>query len=164
MKWRAICFARAMRIAAAVLLLLFLQQASPTTNRYRAIDEIVRSERERQKIPAVSAAVMINGTIEYSNAFGSADVELNVAATTDTLFRTASVVKPMTAVAAMQLAANAELDLNSPAQKYRPAFPQKPWPITVRWTFHVLRSRRSRRTCGSPLETRRPHRGCRSGR
>ena len=106
-----------MRIAAAVHLLLFLQQASPTTNRYRAINEIVRSERERQKIPAVSAAVMINGTIEYSNAFGSADVELNVAATTDTLFRTASVAKPMTAVATMQLAANGKLDLKQSGTK-----------------------------------------------
>ena len=39
--------------------------------------------------------------------------------------------KPITAVAALQLAEQGKLDLDAPVQKYVPSFPQKPWPVTT---------------------------------
>ena len=62
---------------------------------------------------------------------GKADLENNVSATPETLFRTGSIAKPMTAVAAMRLVEDGKLDLDAPIQKYCPAFPQEPWTITA---------------------------------
>ena len=53
-------------------------------------------------------------------------------ATEHTVFRTASIAKPMTATALMQLVEQGKVDLDAPIQKYCPAFPVKQWPITPR--------------------------------
>jgi CubicO group peptidase (beta-lactamase class C family) len=42
------------------------------------------------------------------------------------------VSKPMTAVAVLRLAALGRLDLDAPVQRYCPAYPPKPWPVTPR--------------------------------
>ena len=61
-----------------------------------------------------------------------ADLENFVLATPQTLYRLASISKSLTATTAMQLWERGKLDLDAPVQKYCPAFPQKPWPITSR--------------------------------
>jgi len=96
------------------------------------IDEIVAKAMAAQNIPAISIAVALNGQVQYQKTFGMADLENDVAATPETLFRTASIAKPMTAVAAMRLVEDEKLDLDAPVQKYCPAFPPKPWPVTTR--------------------------------
>lgn len=83
-------------------------------------------------VPGVSVAVVENGNYEWAAGFGLADVENNAPASEHTLFRLASISKSLTAVAAMQLWERGRLDLDVPIQKYCPAFPQKPWPITTR--------------------------------
>ena len=80
----------------------------------------------------MSAAVGFHGQAIYSKAFGAADLENGVQATPQTGFRTASLAKPMTATAVMTLVEAGKLDLDAPIQRYCPAFPQKPWPITAR--------------------------------
>jgi CubicO group peptidase (beta-lactamase class C family) len=52
--------------------------------------------------------------------------------TTATLFRWASVSKPITAIAAMQLAERGKLDLDADVRKYVPEFPDKGVKITAR--------------------------------
>jgi CubicO group peptidase (beta-lactamase class C family) len=59
-------------------------------------------------------------------------VENSVSVTPDTVFRLGSISKPVTAVAALKLAAKGKLDLDAPVQRYIPDFPKKPWPITTR--------------------------------
>jgi serine beta-lactamase-like protein LACTB len=83
-------------------------------------------------VPGVSVAVVENGEYEWASGFGLADVENNTPASEHTLFRLASISKSLTATAAMQLWERGKLDLDAPVQKYCPAFPQKPWPITTR--------------------------------
>ncbi len=83
-------------------------------------------------IPGVSVAVVENGELEWSQGLGMADLENFVPATSQTLFRLASISKSLTATAALQLWERGKLDLDAPVQKYCPAFPQKPWPITTR--------------------------------
>jgi CubicO group peptidase (beta-lactamase class C family) len=84
------------------------------------------------KAPGISAAVVQDGEFVWSAGFGMADLENSVPATSQTLFRLGSISKPITATAAMVLWEHGKLDLDSPVQKYCPAFPQKPWPITTR--------------------------------
>ena len=83
-------------------------------------------------IPGLSVAVVLNGQPTWSAGFGMADLENFVPATPSTLFRLASVSKPITATAILQLWERGKLDLDAPIQKYCPAFPQKEWPITTR--------------------------------
>jgi CubicO group peptidase (beta-lactamase class C family) len=83
-------------------------------------------------VPGVSVAVVENGEYKWASGFGLADVENNAPASEHTLFRLASISKSLTATAAMQLWERGQFDLDAPVQKYCPAFPQKPWPITTR--------------------------------
>jgi CubicO group peptidase (beta-lactamase class C family) len=83
-------------------------------------------------IPGVSIAVVENGVEEWSAGFGSADLENTVPATSHTLYRLASISKPITATAAMLLWQEGKLDLDAPLQKYCSSFPQKDDPITTR--------------------------------
>jgi len=83
-------------------------------------------------VPGLSVAVVENGAYEWASGFGLADAENNAPASEYTLFRLASISKSLTATAAMQLEEQGKLDLDAPVQKYCPAFPPKPWPITTR--------------------------------
>lgn len=83
-------------------------------------------------IPGVSVAIVENGAYEWSAGFGMADLENSVPATSQTLYRLASISKPITATAALLLWQKGKLDLDAPVQKYCPAFPQKEAPITTR--------------------------------
>src|ERR1035438_8325076 len=83
-------------------------------------------------VPGVSIGVVENGEYEWASGFGLADVENNAPASEHTLFRLASISKPLTAVGAMELVERGQLDLDAPVQKYCPAFPQKQAPISTR--------------------------------
>jgi CubicO group peptidase (beta-lactamase class C family) len=98
----------------------------------RQIDAVVEHARTAEQLPAVSIAIAVNGNVVFKKAYGWADLENSIPATTESLFRTASVAKPMTAVGALELVEKGKLDLDAPIQKYCPAFPVKPWPITTR--------------------------------
>ena len=89
----------------------------------------------KQNIPGFSAAVVVDNQLRWSQGYGLAEMENSVPATPTTTYRIASVSKPITAVAAMQLVERGKLDLDTPIQKYCPAYPEKPWKITAR---HLL--------------------------
>ena len=120
----------------ALLFLLLLGSAvaqKPATADLSAqIDRIVTDEMKKQQIPAMTVAVMENGKMIYSKAFGAADLENDLPATTGTLIRTGSIAKPISAAAAMTLVEAGKIDLDAPVQKYCPAFPEKQWPVTTR--------------------------------
>ena len=108
------------------------QQAAVAPDRAGEIDAIVKREMDRQHIAGVTVAVIYDGRLVYSKGVGKADIENDVPATSETLIRTGSISKPISAVAAMTLAAKGKLDLDAPVQKYCPAFPQKQWTVTTR--------------------------------
>lgn len=109
-----------------------LAQTSLPPDTIKQIDGIVEKARSEQKLPAVSVAIELKGDIIFKKAYGIADLENQLPATTETLIRTGSIAKPMTAVGALQLAEQGKLDLDAPIQKYCPEFPQKKWPLTTR--------------------------------
>jgi CubicO group peptidase (beta-lactamase class C family) len=97
-----------------------------------AIRAAVTDEMSRLGIPGLSLAVAEAGEVRYEAGFGFADVENAVPARPETVYRLASVSKPMTAVAVLKLAEEGRLDLDAPVWRYCPAFPEKPWPLTAR--------------------------------
>ena len=96
------------------------------------IDSAITAVIDRSHIPGLAIAIVVDGKIRWQNAYGLADVENAVPAETSTVFRIASVTKPLTATAAMQLAERGKLDLDAPVQKYAPSFPAKAQTITTR--------------------------------
>ena len=96
------------------------------------LDRIVSDALRAQQIPAVTVAVMMADRLVYSRAFGTADLENSVPATPETLIRTGSIAKPITAVAAMTLVESGKLDLDAAVQSYCAPFPPKQWPVTTR--------------------------------
>ncbi len=96
------------------------------------IEAAVSKFMSETHVPGVSVGVVENGEYDFGSGFGFADVENNAPASEHTLYRLGSISKPLTAVGAMQLWERGQLDLDAQVQKYCPAFPQKPWPITTR--------------------------------
>ena len=113
-------------------LLLTAQQAGLSQKKQEQIQAAVDKFMATTHVPGVSVAVVENGQYEWAQGFGFADLENNVPASEFTLYRLASISKSLTATGAMQLWERNQLDLDAPVQKYCPAFPQKPWPISTR--------------------------------
>ena len=96
------------------------------------IEKAVSAFMTANSVPAVSIAIVQNGQPVWSSGFGMSDLEDSAPATSSTLYRLASISKPVTAVAILQLYERGKLDLDAPVQKYCPAFPQKDSSITSR--------------------------------
>jgi len=112
--------------------LAFPQEAKFPEKQRLPVEAAVAKFMAESKVPGMSVAVVEDGRLVWAKGFGFSDLEDQAHATEATLFRLASVSKPLTAVGAMELWEKGKLDLDAPIQKYCPAFPEKPWPITTR--------------------------------
>jgi serine beta-lactamase-like protein LACTB, mitochondrial len=108
------------------------QQPELSPEKRTQIEAAVSKFMASTHVPGVSVAVVESGEYEWAEGFGFADLESNAPASEHTLYRLASISKPLTAVGAMQLYERGQLDLDAPIQKYCPAFPKKQQPITTR--------------------------------
>src|SRR5437867_2779646 len=92
------------RIAAVTLLSLGCVAARAQdglpAGKIRQIEAIVRAEMDRQKIPGMSVAVVVDKKLVWSGGFGMADLENSVPAKAATVYRLGSISKSITAVAA----------------------------------------------------------------
>jgi CubicO group peptidase (beta-lactamase class C family) len=96
------------------------------------IEKLIAAAMAEQKLPAVSAAIAAPDGSLWTGAWGLADLEHSVRVSPQTVFRTASVAKPIMGVAAMLLAESGRLDLDADIRKWVPEFPEKQWPVTMR--------------------------------
>src|SRR6266436_1557034 len=87
-----------------------------------SIDAALRGAVERRDVPGVVALVTDRRRVLYQGAFGVADVSTGRALTTDAAFRIASMTKPITSLAAMQLIEQGRFGLDDPVEKYLPEF------------------------------------------
>jgi serine beta-lactamase-like protein LACTB, mitochondrial len=122
------------------------QDAKLSPEKHTLIESAISKFMSANSVPGISAAIVENGEYGWSQGFGMADLENFVPATSRTLYRLASVSKPLTATAAMQLWERGKLNLDAPVQTYCPAFPQKEWPITTRQVLAHLGGIRHYRT------------------
>ena len=83
-----------------------------------AIDQTLRSSVQQHKIPACVAMAATTTQTTYSGAFGKRDSKSGVDVNPDSLFVIASMTKPVTSVAAMQLVEQGKLKLDEPASTY----------------------------------------------
>jgi CubicO group peptidase (beta-lactamase class C family) len=111
----------------AILLLLGYTARSaalPTLNVSGAvaIDRMFQAAVDKGEIPGVVAAVMNKDQILYLKAFGKQDVARGIPMSRDTLFRIASMTKPVTSVGIMMLHEQGKLRLDDPVGHYLPAY------------------------------------------
>lgn len=128
----AIRFAAYLLLWIGLLVLPRMAQAQLSSNAVAAIDKLIEAYIAEHHVPGLSIGVVVRGHVTFTKGYGLADVENSAPASADTIYRIASLSKPVTAIAAMKLVEARKLDLDAPIQKYCPAFPKKPWPISTR--------------------------------
>lgn len=104
-----------------------------------AMAQAIRAEMDQHRLPALSIALVADGSIVWAEAFGSVAVGPDAAerrpADLDTVYRVGSVSKLFTDIAIMQLVESGDVDLDAPVTAYLPEFaPIDPFgkPITLR--------------------------------
>lgn len=83
----------------------------------QAFDAEMEAFMSARGVPGGALAVVRNRRLVYARGYGLADREKGIAAMPSTLFRIASVSKPITAVAILKLVEAGRLDLDAPAWK-----------------------------------------------
>ncbi|WP_419190014.1 serine hydrolase [Stieleria marina] len=96
------------------------------------IDSLVDRLMRGEGVPGISVAVAKQNQLVYSKGFGLADVENSVPATDQTLYRTASIAKPMAAAVVLSLMEEGKLNLDEDVRTYVPHFGKKRWVVTSR--------------------------------
>ena len=97
-------------------------ESAPTTesNPNEEIDTFLSTYVNSGNVPGIVAMVTDKNGIIYSGSFGAANLAEGRALTGDTLVRIASMTKPITSVAAMQLVEQGILALDVPVATYLP--------------------------------------------
>src|SRR5437016_13665515 len=80
-----------------------------------SFDAAMAAFMKERGAPGGALAVVKDGRLVYAKGYGLADVEANVAVEPESLFRIASVSKPITAVAVLALVRKGKLDLDAKA-------------------------------------------------
>ncbi len=94
--------------------------------------QVARAGLAEQNLPGLSVAVGIDGEIVWAEGFGWADLESRVPVVPETQFRIGTASIALTSAAVGLLLEDGRLTLDEAIQHYVPAFPQKPWPVTLR--------------------------------
>jgi CubicO group peptidase (beta-lactamase class C family) len=89
-------------------------------------------------VGSLSAGVIVGNTVVWANGFGWADIEKQIPADAETVYRTGSISKSFTAVLMMQMVEKGYFKLDDPVEKYFPEVnnlggrPEDAKPITFR--------------------------------
>src|SRR5580765_2151811 len=77
---------------------------------------------DNKKLGGVNCAIWKDGKVIYQETYGYKNLETKEPLTIDTIFRIASMTKPITSVLAMMLYEEKKFDLNDPITKWFPQF------------------------------------------
>jgi CubicO group peptidase (beta-lactamase class C family) len=112
-----------MRILAVLLLSVTLAQGqSLAPSGVTDIDALFRAAVEQGTVPGVVAIVASKNQILYFNSFGQRDVAQKKPMERDSIFRIASMTKPVTSAAVMMLQERGKVRLDDPVSKFLPEF------------------------------------------
>lgn len=112
------------------------QEKSTTTYTENDLDALFKQMVLDENAIGASAGYSLNGEMVWIAAQGLSDKNNNKPFTKETKVRMASIAKPMTAIAVMQLVEQSLIDIDKPIQTYIPDFPKQP--KTQITTRHLL--------------------------
>lgn len=104
----------------------------PVTAQADTVDDYVRAQMDRHRIPGVAIAVMHRGQLVRTQGYGVANLEHGVPVHPDTLFKSGALGMQFTAVATMLLIEDGTLRLDESIRTYLPNAPRSWAPITIR--------------------------------
>ena len=93
-----------------------------SSQRLKRLSDRIREGIDRNELPGAVVLIARNGKIVMHESFGFRDKDAKAAMTNDTIFRIASMTKPIVTVAAMMLAEEGKLTLADPVSKFIPEF------------------------------------------
>jgi CubicO group peptidase (beta-lactamase class C family) len=93
--------------------------------RVEAAVDVLRAFMDSTRVPGLSGAIAVDGTVQWTGGFGYANLQHQVPAGAETRYRIASISKPIAATTAMTLVEDGRLDLDAPIRSYLPLFPKK---------------------------------------
>ena len=99
------------------------------------VDDYLKAEMLKQHIPGVSLAVVKDGKIIKAEGYGLANLELNVPARPETVFKIGSVSKQFISAGILLLIQEGKISLDDSISKFLEGTPETWKPITVR---HLL--------------------------
>lgn len=108
-----------------------LGQATIDATTASRIDSALAALVDENGWVGLQVAIGIDGTVAWTGSYGMADLEHDAPVTDETLFRTASISKWMTATAALRVELG-QLDLDAAVREYCPEYPEKRWTLTAR--------------------------------
>ncbi len=94
------------------------QAAPQAPPQFDSVRRAILQTLEEAKVPSIAVAIVKDGKIVWEDAFGWADVERRIPATAHTAYSLASMTKPITATAVMNLAEAGRLDLDAPIERF----------------------------------------------
>ena len=100
------------------------------------VDEFIKAEMRRQRIPGLSLAVIRDGRTIVAKGYGFSNIEHQIPVKPETISQSGSIAKQFTATAVMILVEEGRLSLDDKITKYFPDTPETWKSITVR---HLLR-------------------------
>ena len=95
-----------------------------------SITAMIVQAPEQERAVAVSVGTILDGEVVDLRHFGWEDVASRRRASEKTMYRWASVAKPLTAALALQLVKAGQLDLDRGVREYVPEFPKKKYVVT----------------------------------
>lgn len=96
------------------------------------VDEFIWEQMRRRRIPGLALGIVHDRVVVKQQAYGLASVELNVPATTKTVFRLASLTKIFTATAVMALVEQGAISLDDSITTILPELPPAWCDVTIR--------------------------------
>ncbi len=103
----------------------------PDEQALASFTRFIEARMAEEPSAGLSVAFWLDGRV-WAKGFGYRDRERELPATADTSYRMASVTKPFTAIAALQLYEQGKLDLDADVRRYVPYFPKKKHVVTTR--------------------------------
>ena len=91
-------------------------------DRLERVTQAFQGYVDNGQIPGAIVLIARGDKVAYFQAFGFRDREQKLPMTTDSIFRLASMTKPIVSVAAMMLAEEGKLDVGAPVSQYLPEF------------------------------------------
>jgi len=118
-----------------ILVLYFLStplygQSKQDKELVKVLDQVLAAQFKPGR-PGCAVLIAKKGQIIYNNAFGSADLELNVKVQPTMVFRLGSITKQFTSIALLQLVEQGKISLQDSIQKFIKDFPSQKYGITI---------------------------------
>jgi CubicO group peptidase (beta-lactamase class C family) len=98
------------------------EEAGFASDRLQRLTEAFQGYVDQGRLPGAVVLIARDDKVAYLRVFGWQDRERHIAMRPDSIFRVASMTKPIVSVAAMALAEEGKLDLAAPVSQYLPEF------------------------------------------